>query len=161
MTDQDEARIWDIVDRVRICMVATHDGGAIRARPMIALNDRDDGCIWFLSDARTHKEGEIRDDPRACVTFSAPDNGDYLALSGRIASTAERQRIAELWNPGADAWFPGGAGDPNVRALCFEPEQAEYWDEPGNQMVMKVELDRARQRGERPQIGAHGKVTLG
>ena len=45
-------RIWDVVERVRVCMMTTRFSAGLRARPLEARPHRDEGTIWFLTDGR-------------------------------------------------------------------------------------------------------------
>jgi Pyridoxamine 5'-phosphate oxidase like len=49
--------------------------------------------------------------------------------------------------------------DPNVRLIKFTPEEAEYWDAPGN-VVSDVKMAFALATGIHPDPGDHEKVAL-
>ena len=40
-------RVWDIIEKVGICMLTTRSRGGLRARPLEARPDREAGLIWF------------------------------------------------------------------------------------------------------------------
>src|ERR1700729_4203040 len=61
--------IWKHIRAIRTCMMVTHDGAQVRARPMRGIPREDENAIWFISDTETHKDPELRDNPRACLTF--------------------------------------------------------------------------------------------
>src|SRR4051812_44864516 len=51
MADDDKlARVWDIVEKVGVCMFTTRFAGGLRARPLEARPDRAAGLIWFVTD---------------------------------------------------------------------------------------------------------------
>ena len=52
-------RVWDIIEKVGVCMLTTRFAGGLRARPLEARPDREAGVIWFVTDARSGKEHEI------------------------------------------------------------------------------------------------------
>ncbi|MGB8633482.1 MAG: pyridoxamine 5'-phosphate oxidase family protein, partial [Xanthobacteraceae bacterium] len=57
-------RIWEIIEGVGICMLTTRSiNGALRARPLEARPDRNNNCIYFVTDSRGAKEHEIEVDP--------------------------------------------------------------------------------------------------
>src|ERR1700761_1200739 len=59
MADTDHlARVWDIIERVGVCMLTSHAAHGLRARPVEARPDRDAGLIWFVTDLRSGKEDE-------------------------------------------------------------------------------------------------------
>jgi hypothetical protein len=52
-------RVWDIIEKVGVCMLTTQFAGGLRARPLEARPDRNAGVIWFVTDKRSSKEHEI------------------------------------------------------------------------------------------------------
>ena len=46
-------RVWDIIEKVGVCMLTTRFAGGLRARPVEARADRMNGLIWFVTDARS------------------------------------------------------------------------------------------------------------
>jgi len=52
-------RVWDIIEKVGVCMLTTRFDGGLRARPLEARPDRAAGLIWFVTDLRSGKEHEI------------------------------------------------------------------------------------------------------
>jgi len=45
-------RVWNVVEKVGVCMMATRFKDGLRARPLEARPDRDAGLIWFVTDVR-------------------------------------------------------------------------------------------------------------
>src|SRR5665647_3888926 len=43
-------RVWDILEKVSVCMLTTQFVGGLRARPLEARPDRDAGLIFFVTD---------------------------------------------------------------------------------------------------------------
>lgn len=160
MTDSDAARVWDLVDDIGVCMLTSKDGGALRARPMHAMADREEGEIAFFTDARAHKDDEIAADPEVCLAFAKPNSNSYVSLSGEAVVTADRAEIERHWSEMAKTWFPDGPGDPNLRLLTVRPQSAEYWDGKSNPVAVAFEIAKARYKHERPDLGDNGKVSL-
>jgi Pyridoxamine 5'-phosphate oxidase like len=52
-------RVWDIIEKVGVCMLTTQFESGLRARPLEARPDRAAGIIWFVTDLRSGKEHEI------------------------------------------------------------------------------------------------------
>ena len=52
-------RVWDIIENNSIGMLTTQFAGGLRARPLDARPDREAGAIYFVTDARGHKDDEI------------------------------------------------------------------------------------------------------
>jgi hypothetical protein len=51
-------RVWDVIDKVGVCMMSTRFSGGLRARPLEARADKEEGLIWLLSDRRGVKDDE-------------------------------------------------------------------------------------------------------
>jgi general stress protein 26 len=154
-------RVWEIIEDIPVCMVTTHAGGTMRSRPMHAVADQDAGCIYFLTDSRGAKDDEIADNPDVCLAFADVDDNTYLSLSGRAEVVRDAALAEELWSPEAQAWWPQGPGDADVRVVRVLPEAAEYWDARGNSATVSLKLEEARQTGHEPDLGANEKVRMG
>jgi Pyridoxamine 5'-phosphate oxidase like len=61
MSDTD--RVWELMKKIGICMLASWDGQELQARPMGAYVQPDEHAVFFLADARHHKEGGGRGRP--------------------------------------------------------------------------------------------------
>jgi general stress protein 26 len=161
MTKQSQLnRVWDVVDRVAVCMMTTRFPGGLRARPLEARSDRDESIIWFLSDRRGAKDDEIEAFPEICLTFIYPKEKVYLSISGRASVARDKERAKDLWNEQQQAWWPGGPSDPNVLLIRFKPEKAEIWDGPASSAVASFEFAKARATGRKPNLGENRKSTV-
>ncbi len=56
-------RAWDLMKKIGFAMLVTRDGDKLRARPMSAYLERESNAIYFLTDARRHKDEEIARNP--------------------------------------------------------------------------------------------------
>lgn len=151
-------RIWRLMNRYRICMLATQDGTAIRARPMAVHLAPAENAVYFLTDERRHKDDEIVANPNVCLAFSDDDGDDYVSVSGHAAVTNDRAKIKELWSLAAKAWWDS-ADDPNIRLLKVTPVDAEYWDGE-NHIIASMKMAAAAMTGERPDLGENKKVRM-
>lgn len=160
MSDRNEDRIWSAVEAVRVCMMTTADGGRLRARPMHAMAERDEGAIWFFTDVTDRKDDETRANPQACLAFAEPRDNLFVSLSGRVELVDDRAKARGLWSPAAKAYFPNGPDDPNLRLLRFVPERGEYWDGPSSAVVVAAKMAGAILGGTRPDLGDNEKVSF-
>ena len=53
-------RVWEIIEKVGVCMLTTQFRGGLRARPLEARPERDASLIWFVTDVRSGKEHESK-----------------------------------------------------------------------------------------------------
>jgi general stress protein 26 len=152
-------RVWDIIERVGVCMLTTRFRGGLRARPLAARPDRDAGLIWFLTDLRSAKEHEIEAEHEVCLIFVDAKEKAYLSLSARAAVRIDRGKAAEIWKATDNAWWRG-PDDPNVCVLRVEPRTAELWDGPASSAVAAFEFAKARVTGEKPNLGENLKIIV-
>jgi general stress protein 26 len=126
MTNDDEvARVWRLMEKVGFCMLSTHDGDDIRARPMAAHVEPEERAIYFLTDAESHKDAEIARNPNVGLAFADARGQKYVSVSGRATISNDRQRIKELWSTPAKAWW-NSPDDPTIRVLKIAPKDAPY-----------------------------------
>jgi general stress protein 26 len=158
---KDAAKVWDIIGDIDICMLTTIAGGSLRARPMSSHPDRQTQTVLFLTDVNGHKDEEIAQDPRACLAYSEPKNNTYLSVSGRAEVVRDVAKIKEIWDKDAEAFWPNGPEDPNIRLLRVHPEAAEFWDGPSSTIVTGLKMLAANVTGDQPDMGENKKVSLG
>ena len=127
---------------------------------MHALPDRDHGCLWFITDQRGAKDEEIQAAPEVCLAFADTRSNTYLSVTGRAEMLSDSSKARDLWSAEAQAWWPKGPADPDVRLLHVIPENAEYWDTRGNSIVVALKLAAARLSGIPPDLGENKKVLL-
>src|SRR5215470_19764284 len=99
----DIARVWRLMEKISICMLASHDGKKIRARPMHALARQALNAVFFLTDIRGHKEEELAEDDHVCLSFARPEDGKFLVVTGRASVRDDRHLIRDLWDSSAYA----------------------------------------------------------
>jgi general stress protein 26 len=78
-TANDIQRGCDLMTKIGFAMLVTRHGDKLRARPMSAYLERDEDTIYFLSDARRHKDEEIARDPHVNLAFADPGSQKYVA----------------------------------------------------------------------------------
>src|SRR5947208_8676290 len=140
MSKQAIDRVWDIIEKVGVCMLTTQFDGGLRARPLEARPDREAGLIWFVTDLRSGKEHEIEAEHDVGLVFIDPKDKAYLSITARAEVRRDRERAAAIWKKTDDVWWPGGPDDPNVRVLRVEPSLAELWDGPASAAVAAYEF---------------------
>jgi general stress protein 26 len=152
--------VWDIAESIKTCMLTTASGGRMRSRPMHAMPDHDAGCLWFITDHRGAKDDEIKAAADVCLAFADTRSNAYLSMSGRAEMLHDMAKAKELWSSEAQAWWPKGPTDPEVRVLRVVPDRAEYWDTRGNSITVALKLAAAGVTGSPPDLGENKKVQL-
>lgn len=156
----DEAidRIWQLAEKIDICMFTTWDGGNQRSRPMSARVHRAENAIYFLTDLEGHKLQEIERFPTVSLAWADNGGHKYAVISGTAEVSDDRARIAELWQSFDKAWWDD-AGDPRIRLLTVTPDRGEVWDSP-NMIVASAKMLFAVATGAKPDMGDTAKVTM-
>ncbi|HEV7435709.1 MAG TPA: pyridoxamine 5'-phosphate oxidase family protein [Pseudorhizobium sp.] len=154
----DTAKVWELIDRIGFCMLATQSGSDIRSRPMSAYTKKDDHAIYFLTDVASHKDEEISRWPNVCLAFADPKAQKYVSVSGTAQVSNDRELVREIWSTPAKAWWDS-PDDPSIRILKVDPGFAEYWDSPGT-VVSYIKMAAAAVSNSKPDMGDNEKVSL-
>jgi general stress protein 26 len=157
--DQQLNRVWDIVEKVGVCMMTTRFEGGLRARPLEARPDRERGLIQFVVDLRAAKDDEVEAAPEVCLTFIHNKEKAYLSITGQAEVLDDAAQARAIWKKTDDAWW-SGPDDPNVRVLRVTVQTAELWDGPASADVARYEFAKARATGTKPNLGENRKVTV-
>jgi len=154
------SRVWDIIEKVGVCMLTTQFSGGLRARPLEARPDREAGLIFFVTDIRSAKEHEIEARPDVGLVFIDSTDKAYLSITGRARVMRDADKIKAAWRKSDEVWWPGGPDDPDACLLQIEPSTAELWDGPASAVVTAFEFAKARLTGAEPKLGENRKVTV-
>lgn len=162
-----EARkhLWHLIGDMRFGMLTSHNAdGSLAARPLTTQNTGEHGggrVLEFFVSARAHLVAEISKDPRVSVVYADPGEDCYVSISGQGQVLQDLQRQRELWSTAAQAWFAGGADDPELRLLRVNIAAAEYWDVDSNKMEQLLEMAKAAITGKPPiGMGEHRDVSM-
>lgn len=149
--------VWKLLEHANTGFLTTWHGDSLQSRPMGLYARRDDGVIYFLTDAANHKDDAIRNWPS--VNLSLQDGSAYLSIAGEATVTHDVDKIRELWTPFAQAWWDG-PDDPAIRLITLSPRQAHYWKTPGK-IVATVAMLAAAALGDRPtDMGKDKRVPM-
>ena len=160
MTNEEQLdRVWGIIERVGVCMLTTRFSHGLRARPLEARPDRDDGRIWFVTDLHSGKEQEIESEDDVGLVFIDAREKAYLSITARAQVLRDQAKAAAIWKSTDNVWWRG-PDDPNVCVLRVTPITAELWDGPASKAVAAFELAKARLSGTKPNLGENRKVTV-
>lgn len=156
----DIERIWDIIEKVGVCMLTTQFADGLRARPLEARPDRGAGLIFFVTDIHSPKEEEIEVRPDVGLVFIDSSDKAYLSITGRACIIHDADLTKAAWRKTDELWWPGGPSDPNVCLLQIEPSNVELWDGPASSVATVFEFAKARLTGKKPNLGENRKVTV-
>src|ERR1700687_3702085 len=145
-------RVWDIIEKVGVCMLTTQFSGGLRARPIEARADRDAGLIFFVTDVHSAKDDEINAAPDVGLVFIDPKDKAYLSITGRARVMRDTAKTEAVCRKPDEVCWPGGPTDPDVCLILIELLTAELWDGPASNAIAVFEFAKARLTGEEPKL---------
>lgn len=157
MHENDPAKVWELAKRIGTAMFVTRDGDGLEARPLQAYPDRDAGVVYFMTDAE-RVISQVTTDARVLLSFADNAGNDFVSIDGRVQVSNDRDKIRDLWNVWAKAFWDG-PDDPAIRLITFNPESARYWNAP-NKLVATVAMMAGIVTGKQPKLGTAGDVKM-
>jgi general stress protein 26 len=159
MPEQDVERVWELMKSISFCLLTNWDGHILHSRPMGPVLRHEENAIYFFTDASAHKDDEIARFPQVCLGFADTSSQKYVSVSGTAEIMADVDKMKELWTISAKAWWRS-ADNPDVRLIKVTPQQAEFWDAPGN-LMSNLRIALSLMKGRPPShIGEHQKVSF-
>ena len=164
---EQEARehLWSLIKDIRFAMFTTrHPGhGHLHSRPMTTQNSNldEDGSLWFFMSRQSEPLADLLQDPVVSVTYADPGSDCYVSVSGTAAVVDDRTKKEALWSKMAAAWFPQGAGDPDLALVQVRIVHAGYWDVKESKIVQLFKMAQAAVTGKPPLgLGEHAEVRM-
>lgn len=151
-------RVWELAEKINICMFVTWDGERQRARPLAANVDRGEHAIYFLTDVAGMKDDQIERFPIVNLAFADTGGNKYVSITGKASVSNDRAKIRALWTPDNKAFWDSKE-DPDIRLVTVKPDDAEVWDSPG-MIVATVKMLAAAVTGAKVELGNNRKVTM-
>lgn len=158
---EDIEQLRKLILDIRFAMVTTvHGDGTLRSRPLTTLEMDPDGTLWFLLPIDGDAAEEVQRDHQVNIAYASQDDMTYVSVSGRGKVGQDKDKIDELWNPAAEAYFPEGKDSPEVAVLEVTVTGAEYWDAPSSAMVRLFHYVKGIVSDSPPDMGEHGAVRV-
>ena len=160
--DERQAKLYDLIKDVKFAMFTTHHPeGHLHSRPMTTRNaaiDEDD-ALWFFMSRSGGPIAEFRGDDQVNVSYSNPDDGTYVSISGVAHVVEDDAKKHVLWKDADKVWFQRGVDDPDLALVRVDIEHADYWDVTTNKVVRLYEMAKAALGGQPMRTGAeHARV---
>lgn len=153
-------KMRELVDHNSICMFGTIQNNKLHTRPMSVQEVDDDGNLWLLSGRESQKNADLKVDPTVQLFFSNPGDAEFLAVTGTAEVLSDKERIEELWNPIAKAWFTKGKDDPSLTVIKVTPDESYYWDTQHGKMVSMIKFVAGAVTGQKVNEGVKGRIQL-
>jgi general stress protein 26 len=151
------ARVWDMLKSIDIAMLVTHSAEGPKGRPMSTIPTPEKGVIYILTETDSSAARDIR--VNGAVFLGYQGRGDYVALVGQATVDPDKGLVKDLWNPGAQTFWPQGPEAHDVVALVIDPGHADIWDGPGLLRGI-AEIVTGAIKGKSPDLGTRGEAEL-
>jgi general stress protein 26 len=109
MSDKSEARAWEIIERVGVCMQTTRPSSRLRSRTLHARPERGTYSVWFVTDLKSAKERQIETTPDVGLMFVDSKENAYLSITAEAKVARDPVKAEAIWKATDDLWV-GGAG---------------------------------------------------
>ena len=137
--DEDLRRLAHMIKDIKFTMLTSvNDDGSMHSRPMATQKideDTFDGRLWFFTKKNAGKVHEIEHDQHVNLAYASLEKQHFVSVSGRAFVTNNEAKMAELWTPALNAWFPEGLDDPEISLIGVTIETAEIWDTPSSKLI--------------------------
>ena len=101
-------RVWQIIEKVGVCMLTTRFEGGLRARPLEARPDRKSDRLLFVTDVSSAKRDEADRWPEVGLVFLDAADKAYLSITGKAQIVDDPDLRAAAWRKNDVVWWPGG-----------------------------------------------------
>lgn len=150
-------RVWEMMKAIDIAMLVTHSNEGPKGRPMSTIPTPEKGVIYILTESDSSAARDIR--VNGAVFMGYQGRGDYVALIGLATVDPDQGLVKDLWNAGAETFWPGGPEAHDVVALVIDPGHADIWDGPGLLRGI-AEVVTGMVKGKSPDLGTRGEAEL-
>lgn len=150
-------RVWEIITAIDIAMLVTSTADGLQGRPMSTIPTPEKDVIYILTEAQSSAARDIRVD--GSVFLSYQGRGDHVALRGTATVNPDKGLVKDLWNPGAQVFWPNGPEAHDVVTLVIEPGHADVWD--GHGLLRGIaKIVKGAVKGRSPDLGTRGTAEL-
>ena len=132
----------------------------IQSRPMAVQEVDDEGNLWFISSENSNKNCEIKKDDDVQLFFSNSANSQFLSFYGHATIYTDPEKIEEIWNPVAKAWFEDGKEDQDISVIKVSPKDVYYWDTKDGKIISIFKMAGAAFLGTKTDVGVVGKLNF-
>lgn len=150
-------RVWDMIKAIDIAMLVTRSAEGLRGRPMSTIPTPEKGLIYILTESDSSAARDIRVDGGVFLGYQG--RGDHVAMVGQATVNPEKGLVKDLWNPGAQVFWPQGPEVHDVVTLVIDPGHADVWDGPGLLRGI-AEIVTGAVKGKSPDLGTRGEAEL-
>ena len=158
--EEGKKKIKELVEDIKTCMFCTNTQELpFNTRPMATLDVDEQGNLWFMSNIKSNKNDEIKDDDQVQLIYAKGGDSHFLSLTGNAFIIKDQDKVDEYWTMFAKAWFDGKR-DPDISLIKIVPDTAHYWDTAHGKMVSLIKIAISAVSGKKMDDGVEGKIDL-
>ena len=120
-----------IIGEVRYCWLAAEAAnGRVNIRPMGRVSPHPQKTGWtvsFVTDGRSRKAAEIRENGRATLVFQREGEDAYVALMGAARLCEDRAEVEARWSAAYDMYFPTDVDRANAAFIDIAVDRMDLW----------------------------------
>ncbi|SFD81395.1 pyridoxamine 5'-phosphate oxidase family protein [Roseivivax sediminis] len=146
---------WKRLDNVQAGLLSADSE---RPVPMAPQTDRDEKAIWFVTAKGSTAERAAKSGGDGRFDVADPKAGLYATIDGKLDLGSE-DKLEEVWNAFAAAWFKDGKDDKDATLVKFTPHSAEVWATE-NSVSFLYEVAKANVTKQTASGGEHGRLAF-
>lgn len=158
---------YELIEDIETAMFTTRrSDGRIVSRPMATQKRAEGAHLWFVTDRRSEKVDEIRNEPQVNLAYYKDRTKEWVSVSGRARLVDNRAKIRELYAPDWRAWFGDEGGekagtpdDPRMILIAVDVELAMFLHVNKPQPVVLFEVVKGMVTGKKPDVGEMEQVS--
>lgn len=163
-TTSEQATLWNLIKDMKFGILThRHPDGTLQGHPLTTQNkSMDEGSmLYFFISKKSEMATRLQQDGSVNVAYADPGADTYVSVAGQASISNDQATKERLWSPMAKAWFPGGAGDPDLALLEVKIQHAEYWNVTESKVTQLFKMAKAAVSGEPPKhMGEHKEPKL-
>lgn len=153
-------KIKKLAEEIDFCMMITDlKNEPFHVVPMSTKKVDEMGNIWFLSNANSSHNQNLKKDSRMHLIYSDKSKFQFLSVYAKATISQDKLIIRELYGSGDDAWFDG-IDDPNLTALKVMPNEVYYWDTKNGKLISLLKMASGAITGNEPDLGEEGELQI-
>ena len=124
--EEKRKKLWRVVDGCETAvLISAGMDGFPHARTMERVSLPQVEEVWFATEARERKLGEIAREPRVTVFYSHPDKS-WACIYGIAETVTDQALKSKLWKEDWERYWPDGPVSEDYVLIRVRPVSGEY-----------------------------------
>lgn len=129
-----------------------------RHLPMTHYSEPDKSTLYFISAEGTEMTLAAERTETVHYLICSDEERVYADIEGQLSVQTSKDKLDDLWNRVAAAWFEDGRTDPDVRLLALRLRRGDIWLAESNTAAFLYQVLKGNLSDQKPDVGQH--VTL-